>query len=205
VSQLNIFTAKTQKQESFEVNGHQWHHGKFGNSMLIGMVLVSFDLIMWHVWTYGPSGHMTIPGETAKAFPILLGSELWDLFFNKKGVISELSEIMPYFLVGILIAGYLRNYKIDAKLQASLRKYGVLSVFLASFVGIITPLCACGTLTTAISLLFAGIPLAPVMSLMVTSPLLSPSTYLITLNDFGPEWTVIRTVSPCVTQDVSFP
>jgi uncharacterized membrane protein YraQ (UPF0718 family) len=58
-----------------------------------------------------------------------------------------------------------------------------------------TPLCACGTLTTAVSLLFAGIPLAPIMSLMVTSPLMSPSTYLLTLNDLGPEWTVIRTIA----------
>jgi uncharacterized membrane protein YraQ (UPF0718 family) len=103
--------------------------------------------------------------------------------------------VLPYFIAGILIAGYLRTFKVAVKLQASLRKYGVASVFLASFVGIITPLCACGTLTTAISLLFAGIPLAPVMALMVTSPLLSPTTYLITLNDLGSEWTVIRTIS----------
>ena len=74
-------------------------------------------------------------------------------------------------LVGIIIAGYLRTDKIAVKLQASLRKYGILSVFLASFVGIITPLCACGTLTTAKRLLFAGIPLAPVMSQLATSPL----------------------------------
>ncbi|MRR36706.1 permease, partial [bacterium] len=125
----------------------------------------------------------------------LLGSELWDLFFSDHGVAAELRDVLPYFLVGILIAGYLRTFKIAVKLQAKLRKYGVLSVFLASFVGIITPLCACGTVTTAISLLVAGIPLAPVMALMITSPLLSPSTYLLTLNDLGPEWTAIRTIS----------
>jgi uncharacterized protein len=33
------------------------------------------------------------------------------------------------------------------------------------------------------------------MALLVTSPLLSPSTYLLTLNDLGPEWTVIRTIA----------
>jgi len=81
------------------------------------------------------------------------------------------------------------------KLQAKFRKHGMLSVLIASLVGLITPLCACGTLTTAISLLFAGMPLAPVMALLVTSPLLSPTTYLLTLNDLGPEWTVIRTAA----------
>ncbi len=187
---LNPFAAKT--EEACQVHGH---HGKSGNRMLAGMILVSLALIIWHVWTFGPSGNMAVVDTASGSFPLQLGTEMWDLFFNRKGVVPELWEVFPYFLVGILLAGYLRTFKVAAKLQMKLRKYGVMSVFLASFVGIITPLCACGTMTTAISLLFAGIPLAPVMALMVTSPLLSPSTYLITLNDLGPEWTVIRTVS----------
>lgn len=159
------------------------------------MTVASLALIMWHVWVYGPSGHTASAGDASGLFPANLGRELWDLLFDKHGILAELRDVLPYFIAGILIAGYLRTFKIAVKLQASLRKYGVLSVFLASFVGIITPLCACGTLTTAISLLLAGIPLAPVMALMVTSPLLSPSAYLLTLNDLGPEWTVIRTIS----------
>ena len=163
--------------------------------MLITMVGVSLAMIFWHVWVFGPDRHVTSPVAASDSFLFQLGREIWDLIFNKHGIFSELKDVLPYFLVGILIAGYLRTFKVAAKLQTTLRKYGIASVFLASFVGIITPLCACGTLTTAISLLFAGIPLAPVMAIMVTSPLLSPSTYLLTLNDLGPEWTVIRTIS----------
>ena len=166
-----------------------------GNRMLLGMLVASVALIVWHVWAYGPTSRLIPAQDVEVSFPALLGSEIWDLLFNRRGIVAELREVFPYFIAGVLIAGYLRTYKIAVKLQASLRKYGVLSVFVASFVGLITPLCACGTLTTAISLLFAGLPLAPVMSLMVTSPLLSPSTYLLTLNDLGPEWTVVRTVS----------
>lgn len=163
--------------------------------MLLVMIAASLSLILWHVWTYGPTTHLAGTGNAGRSFPALVGEEILDLLFNKRGILAELLEILPYFIAGILLAGYLRTYKIAVKLQATLRKYGIMSVFLASFVGIITPLCACGTLTTAISLIFAGLPLAPVMALMVTSPLLSPSTYLLTLNDLGPEWTVIRTVA----------
>jgi len=187
---LNLFGTKP--REACEVHGH---HGGSGNRMLITMVLISFALVVWHVLSTGTGGHLTSSEAAPVSFPVLLGSELWDLLFNKHGILVELWEVLPYFLVGIIIAGYLRTFKVAVKLQAKLRKYGVLSVFLASFVGIITPLCACGTVTTALGLLLAGIPLAPVMALMVTSPLLSPSTYLLTLNDLGPEWTVIRTVS----------
>jgi len=169
-----------------------------GNRMLLGMLLASLALITWHVWAYGPSARTVAAEGMSGPLPALVGSEIWDLLFNRKGIVAELWEVFPYFIAGVLIAGGLRTYKIAVKLQASLRKYGILSVVVASFVGIITPLCACGTLTTAISLLFAGFPLAPVMSLMITSPLLSPSTYLLTLNDLGPEWTVVRTVSAVI-------
>ncbi|MHB8123504.1 MAG: permease [Desulfuromonadaceae bacterium] len=173
-------------------------HGKtsrLANKTLLYMTLASLALVIWHVWVYGPSGKIGQSDDTIKSFPMLVGIELWDLLVNKKGVLAELWDVFPYFVAGILLAGYLRTSKAAVKLQVTLRRYGVLSVFVASFVGIITPLCACGTLTTAISLLFAGIPLAPVMALLVTSPLLSPSTYLITLNDLGSEWTVIRTIA----------
>ncbi|MBT0664937.1 permease [Geobacter pelophilus] len=182
-----------QKQtEECQVHGG---HAKKANGALLVMVFASLALIIWHVWVYGTSGKVVKFENSSNSFPLLIVNEIWDLLFNKRGVVPELWEVFPYFIVGILLAGYLRTYKIAVKLQASLRKYGVLSIFIASFVGIITPLCACGTLTTAISLLFAGLPLAPVMSLMITSSLLSPSTYLVTLNDLGPEWTVIRTIA----------
>jgi hypothetical protein len=186
------------KQESGDgAEACQLHGGKArsGDVMLICMVLASLSLIVWHVWVYGTSGISAGAGAVSATFPVLLGFELRDLLFGNRGIAAELWEVFPYFLAGILIAGYLRTFKIAVKLQRYLRKYGVMSVFLASFVGIITPLCACGMLTTAIGLLIAGIPLAPVMALMVTSPLMSPSTYLLTLNDLGPEWTVIRTLA----------
>lgn len=170
-------------------------HARKANRTLLIMIAACLGLIVWHVWVYGLSSTSTAGASLSAPLPVLIGYEIWDLLFNGHGIVAELWDVLPYFIVGILLAGYLRTFKIAVKLQASLRKYGALSVVVASFVGIITPLCACGTITTAVSLLFAGLPLAPVMSLMVTSALLSPSTYLITLNDLGPEWTVIRTVS----------
>jgi uncharacterized membrane protein YraQ (UPF0718 family) len=158
---------------------------------LLIMVLASLLLIVWHVWVYGPSGQAK-PNMLPRPFPLLLGHELWNLLFDGHGIVAELLDILPYFLVGILLAGYIRTYKIAIKLRAKFRRHGLLSVFIASLVGMITPLCACGTLTTAVSLLFAGVPLAPVMALLITSPLQSPTTYLLTLNDLGTEWTVIR-------------
>lgn len=159
------------------------------------MVFASFALIVWHVWVYGPTGQAVRPELLTKPFPVILGSEIWDMVFSGHGMLEELKDVFPYFIIGVLLAGFIRTYKLAIKLQRTLNRYGFASIFLAAFIGIFTPLCACGTLTTAISLLFAGLPLAPVMALLVTSPLMSPSTYLLSLNDLGTEWTVIRTVA----------
>src|SRR5512137_2421556 len=180
------------RREACQVHGAP---SRAANRTLLGLIAASLALIVWHVWVYGP----TVPAAPATSrpasFPLLVAGELGNLLLDRHGILAELREVVPYFLIGILLAGGLRTYKFAQRLRAALNRYGVLSVVVASFVGIITPLCACGTLTTAVSLLFAGLPLAPVMSLLVTSPLLSPSTYLLTLNDLGPEWTVIRTLA----------
>ncbi len=186
------------KTLSMKKNGECQVHGtpsRTANRTLLFMLLAGFALIVWRVWAVGPSGGKTAPGALEQPFLPLLARELWALLFDRHGIAAELWDVLPYFLAGVLLAGYIRTYKVAVKLQAKLRKYGFLSIFLASLIGLITPLCACGTLTTAISLLFAGVPLAPVMALLVTSPLMSPSTYLLTLNDLGPEWTVIRTLA----------
>jgi len=180
------------RSEDCQVHGTP---SRAANRALFFMILASLSLITWHVWVYGPTAKTASPELLQRSFPVLLGSEMWDLAFNRRGIVAELWDVFPYFIVGILLAGYLRTYKVAVKLQNALKRHGILSVFFASLVGMITPLCACGTLTTAISLLFARFPLAPVMALLITSPLLSPSTYLLTLNDLGPEWTVIRTVA----------
>jgi len=184
-------TITSKHSDSCHIHGSS----KAANTTLIVMILASLVLIAWHVWCYGPSRQFAQLGQQSGSYPFLFGSELWDLIFSKHGILAEIGDILPYFLAGILIAGYLRTFKIAIKLRSKLRKHGVLSVILASLLGLMTPLCACGTLTTAVSLLFARMPLAPVVALMVTSPLLSPSTYLLTLNDLGPEWTVVRTVA----------
>ena len=180
------------RREACQVHGGP---SRAANRTLLGLIAASLALIVWHVWVYGPTGPVAPTTSRPASFPLLVAGELGNLFLDRHGILAELREVFPYFLVGILLAGGLRTYKFAQRLRAVLNRYGVLSVVVASFVGIVTPLCACGTLTTAVSLLFAGLPLAPVMSLLVTSPLLSPSTYLLTLNDLGPEWTVIRTIA----------
>ena len=165
------------------------------NRTLLAMMGAALLLMMWQVWVNGPTSEALKSELAGKSFPVILGHEIWDVIASEDGVVHELKEVFPYFMIGVLFAGYIRTFKLAIKMQRYLNRYGTASILLGALIGMFTPLCACGTLTTAISLLFVNMPLAPVMALLVTSPLMSPSTYLITLNYLGPEWTIIRTVA----------
>jgi len=151
------------------------------NRTLISLILLGLLLVFWHVWVH----HQ-------QSFLSSLGKELWSLFIGRSGILMELKEVFLYFLIGILIAAYIRTYKLHIRLRKILSKYGVISIFLAAFIGVFSPLCSCGILTTVVALLAAGLPLAPAMALLISSPLMSPTAFFLTLNDLGMQWTLIR-------------
>lgn len=180
------------KKNKSECDLHGAPH-KGANRTLLAMMGAALLLMVWQVWVNGPTSEALKLKLAGESFPVILGYEIWDVIASD--LVDELIDIFPYFMIGVLFAGYIRTFKLAIKLQRYLSRYGKASILLGAGIGMFTPLCACGTLTTAISLLFLSIPLAPVMALLVTSPLMSPSTYFISLNYLGPEWTVIRTLA----------
>ena len=180
------------KKNKNECDVHGAPH-KGANRTLLVMMGAALLLMVWQVWVNGPTSEALKLKLAGESFPVIFGHEIWDVIAGD--FVDELIDIFPYFMFGVLFAGYIRTFKLAIKLQRYLNRYGKASILLGAGIGMFTPLCACGTLTTAISLLFLGIPLAPVMALLVTSPLMSPSTYFISLNYLGSEWTVIRTLA----------
>ncbi len=161
------------------------------NLTLWSLLGVGFALLVWHVWAYGP----TLGGKAAlenTPFWKLLGGEIWGLFTDGHGVFAELGDIWLYFFIGIVFAGYIRTYKFHIRLRKTLIKHGFISIFIASVIGVFSPLCSCGILATVIGLLSTGLPLAPAMALLISSPLMSPTAFFLTIGDLGSEWAVVR-------------
>ncbi|MBI4650545.1 permease [Candidatus Desantisbacteria bacterium] len=103
-------------------------------------------------------------------------------------LLKELTGILPYFLAGVAIEAFIRTYKLHVKIRHALTRFGFTAIFMATFLGTLSPLCACGILPLTISLLIGGLPLAPAMSLLVSSPLMSPAGYMITKWELGLGW-----------------
>ena len=107
-----------------------------------------------------------------------IGAELW----------GELLYLLPYLAVGVLMEATIRTLKWHVKIRKALTHFGGYSVVVAALLGVASPLCACATLPLVISLLLAGLPLAPAMALLVTSPLMSPASYSMLSAMLGIGW-----------------
>jgi hypothetical protein len=164
------------------------------NLTLWSLILLGLGIMVWHVWVFGPEeGGRQVLGT--KPFILILLNEVWHMITGSHGIMAEIGDVWIYFMIGILIAGYIRTYKLHIRLRKTLNRHGFVSIFIAAIIGVFSPLCSCGILATVIGLLSAGLPLAPAMALLIASPLMSPTAFLLTIGDLGAEWAVIRTVT----------
>ncbi len=103
-------------------------------------------------------------------------------------LLHEFLYILPYLVIGVLCEATIRTLKWHVKIRKALTRFGILAVPAATLLGVASPLCACATLPLVISLLVAGLPLAPAMALLVTSPLMSPASFSMLSGMLGLNW-----------------
>lgn len=103
------------------------------------------------------------------------------LFFD------QAKDLWPFYLGGVLFAALIKTFKWDRRIRASILRHERTSILVAVGAGLISPLCSCGILPVVIALSAAGVPLPPVLALLITSPLMSPDAFLITVGQLG--WT----------------
>jgi hypothetical protein len=105
---------------------------------------------------------------------------------------TEVAKMWWFFLLACLLVGIIKGYKLDLKIRDLLRRSGVWGVTLAVLVGMVSPLCACGILPIAISLAMIGTPLAPLLALLATSPVMGPDALVLTWRGLGGEWALLK-------------
>ena len=99
--------------------------------------------------------------------------------------LEQARDLWPFYLGGVLFAAFIKTFKWDRRIRASLVRCGRGSILVAVAAGLISPLCSCGILPIVIALSAAGVPLPPVMALLITSPLMSPDAFVITVGQLG--------------------
>ena len=115
------------------------------------------------------------------------------------GVILEESARMAwFFLLSIVLVGIIKGYRLDLRIRDAVNRSGFLGILIAVGVGMVSPLCACGILPVVISLAMIGTPIAPLLTLLATSPLMGPDAFLLTWSGLGPEWALLKVAGAAV-------
>lgn len=99
--------------------------------------------------------------------------------------LEQARDLLPFYAGGVLSAAFIKTFKWDRRIRASLVRFGRASIPVAVFAGLVSPLCSCGILPVVIALSAAGVPLPPVLALLITSPLMSPDAFLVTVGQLG--------------------
>jgi len=98
-------------------------------------------------------------------------------------------------MLSILIAVSITVYLDVEKLRKMfLRKPKTLILGSVSF-GALTPLCACGTMAVVLSLLTTALPWGPIMAFLVSSPLMSPDTFVMMTGFVGLKFAIALAVA----------
>lgn len=84
------------------------------------------------------------------------------------------AELTILFLGISTIVALILMYIPHEKLRGWLNRRGILGNIIAATVGSLTPFCACSTIPMTLGMLNAGAPFGPVMSFVISSPLLNP-------------------------------
>jgi len=146
-------------------------------------------------WVWSLSGFIVLfflilgtglfPGLQAKVF---WSEVLSNLSFVGKAVWS----ILPFFLISVGISAWVTVSGFSERIKAVFNRREMIAIAGAAIVGATIPICSCGVIPLIAALLASGVPLGPVMAFWISSPLMSPSMFLLTGGVLGMHYAVAR-------------
>ena len=110
-------------------------------------------------------------------------------------LLSSLIYMAPILLVAISIAGSVRATGATSFVAKVFSGRMSRMILIAALVGTVTPLCGIGVLPIIASLLAAGVPLAPVMAFWLSSPVTSPTMFVVTVGALGLPFAIAKSLS----------
>lgn len=98
---------------------------------------------------------------------------------------SVIVEATPFLIIGIIVSALIRRFLPPDRLLKILPKHTLIRRILLSLVGIALPVCECGNVPVARSLLAHGLKPADVISFLLAAPILNPITIIATMTAFS--------------------
>jgi len=108
---------------------------------------------------------------------------------------ESLVEIAPYLMLAVASAAYAKASGADNLIAQAFRGHIAVMVLFAALMGALSPFCSCGVIPLIAALLSMGVPLPAVMAFWLSSPLMDPSMFMLTMGTLGTGFAVAKTLA----------
>ena len=110
--------------------------------------------------------------------------------------LSILFEGAPFLLLGSLISGFVDVFVSSERMARLLPKNSTVSILICGWLGLLFPMCECGSVVIIRRFIKKGLPLSSAVTYMLSTPIVSPivalSTFAAFKNQQAWEMTILR-------------
>jgi hypothetical protein len=104
-------------------------------------------------------------------------------------------EILPYFIVGVVLASFIKGFVPKQELKKHLGGNGVKQTAIASGIGCLIPLCTCGIVPVTKGMYKSGVGLSPSIAFLLAGPAMNPAVILLTAGILGIKMALARIIA----------
>jgi uncharacterized protein len=110
-------------------------------------------------------------------------------------LLRGLWRVAPFLLLSIGIAAYASASGADNLVAKAFQGRIAIMIPVAALFGAVSPFCSCGVIPLIAALLSMGVPLAAVMAFWLSSPLMDPSMFVLTVGTLGVQFAIAKTIA----------
>lgn len=99
--------------------------------------------------------------------------------------LAEGARMAWFTVAGVTVAALIKTYQLDRKVRQYVGGAGPWGIVVATAIGLICPLCSCGILPVVIPMALSGVPIPPLLALLITSPVMDPASFALTWGGLG--------------------
>jgi len=100
-------------------------------------------------------------------------------------------EALPFVVAGVLVSSTIALFVSDARIQRLTPKEPFLAAVVGSLLGLLFPVCECGTVPTTRRLLHKGAPLPFGVAFLLAAPVINPIVIAATYVAFNGDWLIV--------------
>ena len=112
-----------------------------------------------------------------------------------KKAVASLLGTLPFILFAIVAVAYLKASTAEGLVARAFQGPQGRMIVMAALIGGLAPFCSCEIIPFIAAMLALGVPLAAVMALWLSSPLMDPAMFSITTSALGLDFAIAKTIA----------